>query len=80
MRKTERTPYSSSLAEEEQARFRSRVESFASRLTLPLSQHALGLLEGEHQSDMSGNGFDFLVSLTNDNFYNYYNFQTLFLI
>lgn len=60
MRKTERTPYSPSLAEEEQARFRSRVESFASRLTLPLSQHALGLLEGEHQSDMSGNGFDFL--------------------
>lgn len=42
------------------ARFRARVQQLGSRLTLPVAQRALGLIEGEHGSLLPGTGFDFL--------------------
>lgn len=39
---------------------RKRIESFGSRLTLPITRAALGALEGEHSSIQRGHGYDYL--------------------
>lgn len=38
---------------------RTRIYSFGSHLSLPVTQKALGFFEGEHLSDRGGRGFDF---------------------
>lgn len=39
---------------------RRKIESFGSRLTLPITRKALGALEGEHGSSQRGHGYDFM--------------------
>lgn len=39
---------------------RSLLETFSSRLSLPITRKALGILEGEHGSTTSGRGYDFM--------------------
>lgn len=37
-----------------------KINAFSTRLSLPLSKKALGVLEGEHSSSLRGSGYDFL--------------------
>lgn len=56
----ERRASESDEASEQSRQVRLRLAALGSRLTLPVARKALGLLEGEHQSNQAGNGFDYL--------------------